>query len=315
MARKRRRRRTSTARAFAPPAPHGPNSPDRSDVSVRASRSTLGILLSRWILWLDRKGAGAILRRVLPWLVAVVPILQGTGLIHGWYIWALVGAFLLAYGLQSALEAFRETSALALLMERFAEINGALGGSIASLANDLRSGCQVLDESECRYLCAGLLHRIRDFTVAALPGASTPRFRATLAVPLLSRGVDEPEALRVWCYDSTHPDRQWTRLAMDWPGAPHAYRTREVQIIPDVNALRQFTQLTPRRYRSIICIPISPAADVPPVAVLNIDADAVGYFDSTLFLSHVNPLIIPAVQLIGMVLLSRKEGIAYEFGK
>ena len=231
-------------------------------------------------------------------------------------MWVLLVAFLLVFGLQTALEFFKESSALAMLTTKFAEINSAFGGSIASLANDLGTSCQQLDEGECRYLCAGLLHRIRDYAAAALAVTSVPRLRATLAVPLFENESTTPTYLRVWCYDSTHADRHWTRLELHWPGAPAAFTSREVQVIRDVNELRTITQLPTRQFRSVICIPVSPTDEkTQPLAIVNIDADSAGYFNLRTFLTTVNPWIAAAIQLIGMVLKSRKEGVAYEFGK
>jgi hypothetical protein len=227
----------------------------------------------------------------------------------------LVALFISTFGILYVLEHYKDKAAVTLLIRNFAEVNSAFGGSLASFSRELTEHGGVLDEGECRYLCAGLLHRIRDYTATSLGVTNEPRLRATLAVPLFDAN-GAATCMRVWCYDSTHGDRHWTKMQMDWPGAPEAFRTAEIRIIKDVNTLRPITKLPKRAFRSVVCIPIESGKDGgEPLAVVNIDANRIGYFDPEAFLTAVHPFVVPALQAIGLVLQCRKPGTAYEFRK
>jgi hypothetical protein len=57
------------------------------------------------------------------------------------------------------------------------------------------------------------------------------------------------------------------------------------------------------------------AADGRTLAVVTLDATAPGFFDLESFISQVYYVVLPAVNMVGLVLLYRKPGETYAFGK
>lgn len=271
------------------------------------------------VVWLDTRGLGMPLRRVLPIPAATLPVLQGAGWVDpkSWGMGVLITLWATCAGLLYVLEHFKEIAALQVLTRKLADINGSFAGGLETLMHHFAGGNHQLGEDESHALCAGLLHRIRDFAAAALGVVDHPRLRATLAVPIFAANAapgDTPLHLRVWCYDQTHQDRYWTVLEMNWPGAPAAYLSGDVQIINNINEHRDLTGLNKRRFQSVVSIPVASAHDTgQPLAIVSIDADEECFFEIASFLTTVSPFVQPAVKAIGLVLQARRQGTQYAF--
>lgn len=230
------------------------------------------------------------------------------------WILASATAFLLTIPLQH----YHGGSPRRRLLADLARVNGSFAGSLLSFGHKFDATTKrKLDDSQCESLCAALLHRIRDLTAIALEAEKRPRLRATLAVPYSTTGA-EVDSLRVWCYDETHVDRGFTIIptvlnAAVAPGAPAAYFSRESQVISDVHKVPGAGH---RAYRSILSIPLPlNGLDGRPLAVVSIDASEPNFFDDSEVVQAIRPLVSPAVNAIGLVLLSRRTKGPYVFPK
>jgi hypothetical protein len=194
-----------------------------------------------------------------------------------------------------------------------------VAGSIDSIAQKvMAAGDHRMDHEETRALAVGLLHRIRDYSCCVLPNAEDAGLRVTLAVPIHDESRDY---LKVWCYDQTYADRQWTRLPLPppgerpLPGSPAAFVSHRLQIINDIWAIEGAHAFRGKAFRSVLSIPINAGGPSGAcIAVLNMDATVPAYFNSQLVERELYPLVAPALGLLGLVLLLRRKGVDYEFG-
>lgn len=222
----------------------------------------------RLVVRLEEMGAAPHLRVALTAAVTLLPFLVGFSVVQEWVTSKVVVALLaaaylaLSFGAtelqrhRNAGKQRRQATEFEEAMDGISRACGSLGGSIGSLSEALFTGDRQLDENECRYFCVGLLARIRTITREVLPDAKHVRLRATLAVPIFETGGNDPDYLRVWCYDETHGDRRWTKLPIAWPGAPAAYLSGQPTVIDDIRKLRYVPDAAGRTFRSVISIPV-----------------------------------------------------------
>ena len=198
-------------------------------------------------------------------------------------------------------------------------MHGSVAGSIDSLAQKMMaSPDQRLSQEEGKNLAAGLLHRIKEYAECILPKLEDGNLRVTLAVPWFD---GEKDCLRVWCYDQTYPDRRWTTLPLPnraqdaLPGSPAAYVTRRMQIIDDVSKITGPHGFRGQNFRGVLSIPIFAAGpEGTCLGVVNIDATKPKYFTRDKVEQKVYPLVAPSLNLLGLVLLLKREGAEYAFG-
>lgn len=276
--------------------------------------------LQRAVGVLDQYRVGSGLRVVLGVLVVTVPAAQSFKIIEDvrWMIVFLVSVLLLI-----PLQHYHKGAPVTRLTRRLAEVNGTFAGSIEVLGQELTSSKgRQLEEKQCKLLCIALLHRIRDYTALGLQVSEAPRLRATLSVPIATHPDGPIDALKVWCYDQTHPDAAYTCVPLysstgaTSAGAPRAYLSGAMQIIFDIDEIPGKNSSKPRPYRSVVSVPLSVTGpDGKPLAVVNIDADEPGFFDARTVMTDVLPLVSPAVTAIGLALSLRKKGSAYVFPK
>jgi hypothetical protein len=295
-----------------------------ADVTVWLREGGGGEAVSRAMAWLDRRLERLVYRlhawhvaRPLRWVsgaaIFLIPIgADFEGIDDFRWVWGVATAGLV----YSVLRAYEGGAPFTRFMLRVGRINGSFAGSLDAFGQKLQSGKQFrINDSQCEHLCAALLHRIKDFTALAYGVGDTPRLRATLAVP-----VGNPvDALRIWCYDETHQDRGHTRLPLEVngvlaPGAPAAYYSGQLQVISDVGEVPGPATARALPYRSILSIPVAAVGpDGRPLAVVNIDADVENFFEIQDVVIRVMPLVSPVVNMIGLVLLSRRQGAPYVF--
>jgi hypothetical protein len=284
---------------------------------------------ARTVLWLDEHlYLGSVLRVFNAVLIAIIPTAQAYSdtartdwvgkLIKTFADPRWLGVFFLAVIVLFPLQHYHGGAPRRRLLASLARVNGSFAGSLLSFGQKTDATAKrKLDDSQCETLCAGLLHRIRDLTAIATGVESTPRLRATLAVPYSTLPGGVVDALRVWCYDETHGDRGFTTIPLVMngsvaPGAPAAYLSGEAQVISDINLV---PGAGTRPYRSILSLPLATRSDDGrPLAVVSIDADEPNFFDRKDVVEDVRPLISPVVTAIGLVLLARqKKGQPYVF--
>ena len=137
------------------------------------------------------------------------------------------------------------------------------------------------------------------------------RMRATLAVPIRNVSGDWTH-LRVWCYDRSYDDRNFTVLERGWAGAPQAFEQRAVAIIDDLREL-DLPVSKDRRFRSVISFPVSGRPDGDdPYGVISLDAQPVAFFgvEDT---ERLKTYLQPAIQTIGLVLNHRQKNASFTF--
>lgn len=269
-----------------------------------------------------KQGAAMPLIQVLQWSVAgfllVVPVARSWNRFQsgGWLAaWAVV------YVIDRVWERFRLGSYVQRATRQFARINSSVAGSIDSLAAILISSPdRQFNEEQCKHLVVGLLHRIRDYTETAMDLPEEVELRATLAVPHPDSTVP-PRELRVWCYDETHGNRQWTILPLGLtdgralPGSPTAFLSGNIQIIEDLHALDDVSaELKARTFRSILSIPVRAGGRGKVLAVVNLDASEPHLFTPGMVQNVIMPHIAPSVNLVALALLMRKTGEKHVFG-
>lgn len=286
--------------------------------------------LERFVAWLDLHYVGPVLRFTAGLVVVLTPFAKEYSDTRrtGWLadllhaidnpVWLI--PFGLAVLVLIPLQHYAGGAPRIRLLRRLGRVHGSFAGSLFSFGEKIEAAKQrKLEDAQCDALCAALLHRIRDFTAIGLNAESSPRLRATLAVPYSTTG-GSIDALRVWCYDETHEDRGFTiiPLVLDGkvaPGSPAAYHDGGMQIIADIRKVPGPASARARPYISVLSIPLSAkGVDGKPLAVVSVDADEPDFFDSEQVMERVYPLVTPVVNALGLVLLSRrKKGHAYEF--
>lgn len=90
-------------------------------------------------------------------------------------------------------------------------------------------------------------------------------------------------------------------------GAPKAYLTRSIQIIPDVRTIRGI--------ESVVSIPVGSGPDGKALAVLNLDARQEDFFQLDDVVTKLIPMIQPSVSTLALVIALRRKGEPYGFGK
>jgi hypothetical protein len=210
---------------------------------------------------------------------------------------------------------------ISVLVRQLASVNSSFGGAILEVGRRVvLSRTRRLSDDAAEHLCKEVLQRIRDLTALVLDIRDRPRLRATLSVPVARVRGGPVDALRVWCYDQTHGDRNYTTLPLrtdagPTPGSPAAYLSGEAQIILDVRAVPD-VGARPRRhpYRSIVSIPLAAkGADGMPLGVVNLDAGEPGFFTPEIVAERILPFVSPAVNAIGLVLHLRRTEAPYGF--
>jgi hypothetical protein len=300
--------------------------------SLRGPLVALDRPIERAVAWLDEKHVGPVIRLAAAAVVVFIPVAQAYSGVDSpiWIARALASfgdprwliAFVVALVVLVPMQRYHRGSPVGRVIRDLAVINGSFAGSLFSLGEKLgsRKG-RKLDDAECEALCAALLHRIRDYAALTVSRNTRSRIRATLAVPY-ARGDDpaQIDALRVWCYDEPHEDRGFSVIplvidGMMAPGAPAAYLQGGLQIIRDIAEVPGGAMRRAVPYRSVLSFPVAAKGlDGRPLAVVNIDADAAGFFDPKQAMEEIRPLVSPVVNAIGLVLSSRrKQGASYEF--
>lgn len=216
-------------------------------------------------------------------------------------------------------ELIRQRSALANANDRFA-------GAIRQVAVRLNNSIHVLSDDQAHLLCTTLLLCVREAAEAIIGNdrANDARMRATLAVPIEHNTDGMVSALRIWCYDFTYENRGWTRLPIDWPGAPRLFKgicdgtsRQPFIIVNDINAELEEAGVEihqrNRIQKSIFCMVVPSVADPSqPLGVVNIDATPAAFFDVT-SMQGIYDQINPMLRMLSFVLWSRKPGATYEF--
>jgi hypothetical protein len=266
--------------------------------------------------WMYFRPVGSVLVVLLVILVAGIPLAHEYGLLGSRvWLWVWFGLFAVEY-VRQAVATGRARDAESAVVTR---VHGSVAGSIDTLAQKmLASPDQRLSQEEGKNLAAGLLHRIKDYAECILPKLEDGGLRVTLAVPWVHNGKG---CLRVWCYDQTYPDRRWTTLPLPaagddpLPGSPSAFVTHRMQIIDDVSTIQGPHGFRGQSFRSVLSLPIFAAGpDGACVGVVNIDSTKPHYFKSDKVERKVYPLVAPSLNLLGLVLLLRREGSEYAFG-
>lgn len=272
--------------------------------------------LERAVTQLEDRRLAAPARVACGLVLVGVPALQGFSVIES-------ANWLWGFGVAAVailpLERYHHASVARQIAHRVASINGSLAGSLETLGTKLaKARGRKLQHDQCEGLCSALLHRIKDYTALALDVQGSPRLRVTLAVPVVNTPGAKVESIKVWAYDEMHDDRKYTELPLEAsgsivPGAPAAYVTGEIQIIDDVHTITQLPDADRRPYRSIVSIPLHAQGDNGrTLAVVNIDASEAGFFDIDAVMQKVRPLVSPAINAIGLVLIV-KGGKGYDF--
>lgn len=259
---------------------------------------------------------GEIVVVVIGIAVGAIPLFHEYGLLAAsWWL----AIWLILYVIQQVHERYSRGKAREGEVRKVARIHGSVAGTIDSIAQKvMAAGDYRIDHDETRALAVGLLHRIKDYACCVLPNAEDAGLRVTLAVPIRDDGR---ECLKVWCYDQTYADRQWTKLALPssgerpLPGSPAAFESHRLQIINDIWAIEGAHAFRGKAFRSVLSIPINSGGPSGTcIAVVNMDATIPAYFNTELVEEELYPLVAPALGLLGLVLLLRRKGVDYEFG-
>lgn len=288
----------------------------RSSMTDRVQEIVHGISpkLHRLVLWLEQGGVAMPLRWTLRVAVGLLPVAAEFDLVSLtlWQSGLVVLLWLAAFVFLLLLEHYHEGSIAARHGREMARVQGPFAGNLENL--DTKLGRQRgLTEAECRNLCVSFLARIKDLMHVLYRVEHENRLRVTLAVPQRADNRDGEAYLRVWCYDRPYTDRHWSILSMDLPGAPQAYRTNRIAVVPDITQEKLATEFHMRRFKSILSIPVGGKRDKSPCGVVNIDATEPNFFDVTYVASEVITLVQPIVQSIGITLHSRQTEENYEF--
>lgn len=248
--------------------------------------------------------------------LALIPVLKDFNVVKstGWMVGWLVLFLLKAYVWDRYLNGlFADATGT-----RLAEINASLAGNLDRITLKLVSNPdRRLSEEGSKALCVGLMHRVKDYVVLAMGTRPDVRFRVDLAVPLPVGPLEHCQSLRVWCYDESYGDSRWSEFDIDrnrpLPGSPTAFVTGTVQIISDIQDIPEADGIQ-RRFRSVLSIPVKAGGPGGrTLAIMNIDATQPGLFTAELVEDSILPLVQTVVNMIALVLLNRREGVAYAF--
>lgn len=283
----------------------------------------------RVVAWVDRTGYGPGARVVVLGFTAAWPLALDSDFVPDEARWTVGGfvLYLVLFGASALLirhakaeETDRAIEARGRFVQGFKPANAALAGAFEDVACQLarrpkqRAG---LNEGASRALCTALLARIKSLATLAL-GADLDglRLRVTLAVPLRDRTTKAVTHLRVWTYDMTYDDRRYTQMEIGWDGAPEAFRKRATAVIDDLHALDTPSAREKPRFRSIVCYPIRPrnVDSLEPLGVVSLDVGPPGFF-TLARQARLNTYIQPAVQALGIPLVSRYANAKYTFGR
>lgn len=267
---------------------------------------------------------GNLLRIGIVIAIGVAPVAHDFGYMHRrrWlFLWAAV------YGARETLVWWLGGEARLNLTKRIARINRDLGGAIDALARRVVPPGSLkkpawLTEEQSHNACMSLLARILEFTLNEYPSVEPSDVRVTLAVPLHAPGMTQPTSLRIWCYDRPHDDSHWTEFPLPahkgelpYAGAPDAFISNEVRIVPDIRTVLGIPGVENRRYRSIVSVPVTAGGPSGrPCAVVNIDAAAENFFSEDAVWERILPLATPILSSISLVLRLRMPGVPYTFG-
>lgn len=294
------------------------------------------------VFWLDNRLWGDRLRGILPVIVPLIMVTLGVSYIKWqksifWVVFVLV--WFLQW-LEVVLERYKKESALEIAESRLSELqesNRMFAGVITDVSRELCANvnCSNLDERTSLTYCEKLLQRVKEYATYYENPSSGVRLRATLAVPqfaLYGKG-----SLRVWCYDSTYTNRNYSVLFGGFPGAPEAFMAEEKRSINDIDREIEVARKSAsshgnselaeklrniklarnkRQFKSVYCIPVlapcSGKENSGCLAVLNLDASEVGFFDAvekTKLLYALDPII----STIALVLSARHPEAKYGF--
>jgi hypothetical protein len=302
----------------ASPPPNAPVVPDRlvPAKGVWKFGGRVGDLAKDGARWMYFRPLGSVVIAVLIISVATIPLAHEYGLLaNRKWLWLWLALFAVDYIIRAVAKGRARDRENA----EVTRVHGSVAGSIDSLTQKmLASPDHRLSQEEGKNLAAGLLHRIKDYAECILPKLDKGDLRVTLAVPW---NDGDKDCLRVWCYDQTYPDRRWTTLPLpDYadqalPGSPAAFVTRRMQIIEDVTKIEGPHGFRGQSFRSVLSMPIFAAGpDGTCLGVVNIDATKPRYFTRDLVERKVYPLVAPSLNLLGLVLLLKREGSDYAFG-
>jgi hypothetical protein len=305
----------TTPKETSPATTTPPRCPTPTE-SIKALGGKMGGLAKDGVRWMYFRPVGSILVAAIIVSVAVIPLAHEYGLLESRkWLWGWLGLFAFDY--------VRRTVARGRARDRenaeVTRVHGSVAGSIDSLTQKmLSSPDQRLSQEEGKNLAAGLLHRIKDYAGCILPKLENGGLRVTLTVPW---NDGDRDCLRVWCYDQTYPDRRWTTLPLPdradeaLPGSPAAFVSRRMQIIDDVSKIQGPHGFRGQNFRSVLSLPIFAAGlEGACLGVVNIDATKPKYFTRDLIEQKVYPLVAPSLNLLGLVLLLKREGSDYAFG-
>lgn len=288
---------------------------------MRETREGRGRMLKSAVLWMDQRRLLGLTRFILAVLLFAIPAAADFSVLTAWGWWIGAVACAIIFGVLEFYQARLDGTTLDRVTNRIAAIQGAFAGGL----NDIRSAViesrgRRLSHEQCRSLCVGFLHGVRDYAAAAFQVASRPHLRATLLVPVQDPATGQVVALKVWAYHESPLGRRNTEVPLRVngivvPGAPRAYVRREVDFITDVHDVTEVPGSPQRPYRAIVSFPLdaSDPTTGDPLAVVCIDADEPGFFDGETTLGKPYPLIAPALNALGLVLALRNRGRGYEF--
>jgi hypothetical protein len=274
--------------------------------------------LEKAVAWLDARRLGTPSRLISYLTVAGIP--TWLTFVDAPSRWLLL-PFFLATGLAWVLQHYHVGSMARRITRRFGGATADFAGAIEDLAHAVKkAGRGRMSEDQVKILCVGLLHRIRDLAAVALGVTDVPKLRATLSVPVMDE-EGNVHALRTWCYDATHSQRNYSRVELYEDGeprigAPSAFCAGidGYSIIPDIGSVSGV--LNPHRlaYRSIVSFSLPMVGSGgKPLAVVNLDADVERFFDDEVVFALVRPHVGPVLATLALVLtLRRKEG-GYDF--
>lgn len=217
----------------------------------------------------------------------------------------LSAVYVLGLVLLVILEHYREGAALDEVGRRISKVQGTFAGSLERLVKVPQS---KLNDAECRIRCVPILHRILDLANILYANDGSVDLRVTLAVPYDAAGEG---ALRIWCYDASYDNKQFSILPAFLPGAPVAYRTKRASVIEDIRTKPKAKDFHDRAFRSVMSIPVQ--ADGEVCAVVNIDATRPNFFHPDDVAGYRYTILLPMVKAVGIALHQRRQKVPYEF--
>lgn len=252
------------------------------------------------------------IHRGLPLFIGGYPVAVASDFVtHTGYLIAGFVLWLATWTSHYGIGTYRNAATARKFAAGIEDVNSSFAGCIEDIAEGI-SGGGALSEEQCKQKCIALLHRIKDALDVITKTPPGVTVRATLAVPFLNHD-GSLLYLRIWCYDETYPDRRWSRLNPEWPGAPKAFRTDKIEAIDDFEKL-DIPGSNGRRYKSAVSIPVARSRSTgKPIAVVNLDATEPDYFDIENFIRQVIPVVLPIVHMIGLAILAKDPYEPYSF--